>query len=139
MPWVNFEEFGLSHRKTVSAILSLAAFSAISASAGAGFAQTTPVKGDVVFKQKCAMCHSVVKGKAGGVGPNLFGVAGRKAAMGSFAFSPAMKKSNLTWSSATLDRFLAAPTKAVPGTKMVIALTDAKQRSAVIAYMNGIK
>jgi cytochrome c len=105
-----------------------------------GFAQSASPAGDVLFKQRCAMCHSVIKGKAGGVGPNLAGVVGRKSGVASgFAYSAGMKKANLVWNAASLDRFIAAPAKVVPGTKMVIAVSDAKQRSALVAYLAGVK
>src|ERR1700743_2792907 len=37
-----------------------------------------PAKGKVVF-QRCAICHRVEKDGGNGLGPNLFGVVGRKA------------------------------------------------------------
>ena len=37
------------------------------------------VNGKTVFA-RCAICHTVQKGGPNGLGPNLFGVAGRKAA-----------------------------------------------------------
>jgi hypothetical protein len=35
-----------------------------------------------------------------------------------FDYSPAMKRSKIVWDEKTLDRFLAAPLKVVPGTTM---------------------
>lgn len=46
-----------------------------------------------------------------------------------------MKGSGLTWDAKTLDEFLAAPTKKVPGTKMPISVSDPAKRAAVIAYL----
>jgi cytochrome c len=47
-----------------------------------------------------------------------------------------MKKSKITWNAQTLDRFLASPMKAVPGTSMGYAgITDAKERRDLIAYL----
>lgn len=125
--------------KAILSMLSLGAVAATAALASAGFAQSSPVSGDVQFKQKCAMCHSVVKGKASPIGPNLFGVAGRKSGTTTFAYSPALKKSGLVWNNANLDKYLTSPSKAVPGTKMVIGVPDAKQRAAIIAYLNKVK
>jgi cytochrome c len=70
----------------------------------------------------------------------LRGVVGRKAAaVTSFNYSTAMKQSNITWTQANLDRYLAAPTKIVPGTRMVIAVSDATQRAAIIKYLSQTK
>jgi cytochrome c len=52
---------------------------------------------------------------------------------------PALTQSKLTWTPATLDRFLSAPTLLVPGTRMVISLPDPAQRAAVIQYLSGTK
>jgi cytochrome c len=47
-----------------------------------------------------------------------------------------MKQSNIVWTAATLDRFLANPLKAVPGTTMGYAgVGDAKERADLIAYL----
>src|SRR5271156_4192712 len=55
-----------------------------------------------VFK-RCAVCHTDDKGGGDGLGPNLFDVVGRKAASRpDFAYSPALKKSAITWNEATL-------------------------------------
>jgi cytochrome c len=91
-------------------------------------------KGEIVFLQRCAACHSVDVEPAG-VGPNLKAVVGRKAASTAFRYSPALMQSKLVWTAATLDRYLAAPTRLVPGTRMVIALPDTAQRAAVIKYL----
>lgn len=93
--------------------------------------------GENLFRQRCQVCHSVDGAKPAGVGPNLRGVVGRKAAaVTSFNYSTAMKQSKITWSQANLDRYLAAPTKTVPGTRMVIAVSDATQRAAIIKYLS---
>ncbi len=97
-------------------------------------AQAAP-NGETLFRQRCASCHSVTPGKTSPLAPNLIGVVGRKAASGTFAYSPALKASNLTWNRANLDRFLAAPARMVPGTRMVIALPDPAQRAAVLNYL----
>ncbi|WP_068090973.1 c-type cytochrome [Novosphingobium rosa] len=96
--------------------------------------------GAAIFKQQCQMCHVSSKDAKPTLAPNLFGVGGRKAASSGFAsYSPALKASGLVWNKANLDRFLTAPTKAVPGTRMVIAIPDAKRRQAVIDYLQTLK
>ena len=86
------------------------------------------------------MCHANVAGVRSGMGPNLAGLAGRPAAsLPGFAYSSALKTSGLTWSPAALDKFLAAPSKLVPGTRMVISVADAKQRQDLVAYLATLK
>jgi cytochrome c len=102
-------------------------------------AVAAPPTGQQVFEQRCAMCHSV-QPAAGKMGPPLAGVVGRKAGTaGGYAYSNALKASNITWNAATLDPFLKAPGKTVPGTKMMLGAADAEQRAAVIQYLGSLK
>lgn len=91
--------------------------------------------GETIFRQRCQSCHSAVAARPSTVGPNLAGVVGRRAASTTFNYSPALKKSGLTWTRANLDRYLTAPMRMVPGTRMVISLTDPAQRAAVLDYL----
>lgn len=91
--------------------------------------------GAALFRQRCQVCHIVTPGQASAIAPNLAGVVGRKAASTGFAYSPALKQSNLTWTRANLDRFLTAPTCMVPGTRMVVAVPDKAQRDAIVNYL----
>ena len=112
-----------------------AAAIALAAMAPLAIAQSDP--GGTLFQQKCKACHVVTPGGAPGpIAPNLRGVVGRKAASTAFkSYSPALKASNLTWTKASLDKFLTAPGKMVPGTRMVIAVTDANQRKQIIDWL----
>jgi cytochrome c len=106
--------------------------------AGPSRAQDTGA-GEAIFKTHCQACHTAGPGGAPGVGPNLSGLVGRKAASTSFSYSDALKASGLTWDRKTLDAFLAAPSQLVPGTRMVISVPDAKQRADLIAYLAALK
>ncbi|WP_088311416.1 c-type cytochrome [Novosphingobium sp. B 225] len=114
---------------------SVAASPAAAATTAAAAADGRPA----AFAQ-CVACHSTEKGKMG-IGPSLAGVYGTKSGeIAGFAFSDAMKNANLTWDDATLDKYLAAPMKMVPGTKMTFAgLTDAAKRKEVIEYIKTLK
>lgn len=95
--------------------------------------------GAALFRQRCASCHAVAPGAKSPLGPNLSGVVGRKAAASQFNYSPALKNSNLTWNRANLDRFLSGPARMVPGTRMVITVSDPAQRAAILNYLQTVK
>ena len=87
---------------------------------------------------RCSICHST-NGQAK-IGPTLAGVYGRKAAsLEGFKYSKALAASDLTWDDDTLDKFLTAPSKLVPGTAMAINLPKAEDRADMIAYLKTLK
>ena len=90
--------------------------------------------------RQCALCHTFEKGGARMAGPNLFGIIGEKAGVRQgFAFSPAMKASGIVWSPETLDAFIAAPQKVVPGTRMAFAgERDPARRRAIVDYIQSL-
>jgi cytochrome c len=93
------------------------------------------INGRLLFAQ-CQTCHSTdVKETLNG--PTLKGLWGRKAgSVLSFKYSPAMKALDITWSEATLDKFLTKPTAMVPGTLMVYSgLPRAEDRADIIAWL----
>lgn len=89
--------------------------------------------GESVYS-RCLGCHSLEHHRTG---PKHCGLFGRRAGSSpGFDYSAAMKRSNIVWNDKTLDRFLAAPLKAVPGTTMTYAgVPDAKERADLIAYL----
>lgn len=97
--------------------------------------------GKATFNTMCGVCHSVQKTGGPVEGPNLLGLVGREAAsQADFAkYSAALKTSNLTWSTETLDRFLVNPMEMVPGTLMPMLIRDDKTRADVIAYLATLK
>jgi len=92
-------------------------------------------RGEQRFRE-CAACHSVAAG-TNNVGPSLAGLFGRSAgSLADFRYSPAMRKSGITWTPQTLDEFIADPQKRVPANRMPYAgLTDAAARADLIAYL----
>lgn len=90
----------------------------------------------------CSTCHSLKPGDAAREGPNLRGVLGRAAASSDaqYRYSPVLQASGWTWDEATLDRFLANPRRALPGTTMTfIGLKLANERQAVICHLRGAR
>src|ERR1700680_1593168 len=91
--------------------------------------------GKTVFENQCASCHSTGAGGEG-FGPSLAGVVGRKSGTAAgFGYSAAMANAGLTWDAAALDAFLASTTQKVPGTSMSVEISEAGDRSNVIAYL----
>jgi cytochrome c2 len=101
----------------------------------AAHADGDPARGEQRFVD-CAACHAPQPGVAN-VGPSLTGVFGRKAGtLADFRYSPALKRSGITWTPETLDTFLADPQKAVPNNRMPYAgMQDAADRADLIAFL----
>ena len=89
----------------------------------------------------CQTCHTVTKGGGNGIGPNLFGVVGRKAAsLPGFYYSPALKASKIVWTNDKLTAWVTNPAKLVPGTRMVFAgIHDPARAADIVAYLDTLK
>jgi cytochrome c len=107
------------------------------AAGGAAAQSGDAERGERAFNQQCKICHSVDKGGPNKVGPNLFGVIGRKAGTGaSFSYSSAMEKSGIVWGDKALADYLTDPRKVVPGGKMAfVGIKKQDQLDDVIAYL----
>jgi cytochrome c len=89
----------------------------------------------------CQSCHAVTKGQKSAMGPNLFGVGGRRAgAVADYKYSPAMEKYGQPWTRANLIEFISNPRGTVPGTKMIYPGQKNPQVSAQLAdYLLSLK
>jgi cytochrome c len=125
---------GSMRGKTMRAGVLIGALALLGA-ADAARADGDAARGEKRFEE-CATCHTLERG-VNNVGPSLNGVVGRKAGeIADFRYSPALKKSGLTWSPPTLDAFIADPQKEVPGNRMPFAgMPDAGDRADLIAYL----
>ena len=96
----------------------------------------SPDAGAIVFK-KCMACHQIGPNAQNGIAPVLNGVVGRPAGQyPNYSYSSANKNSGLVWDERTLSAYLRAPTKVVPGTKMIFSgLKKGQEISDVIAYL----
>ena len=94
-----------------------------------------------VFNAQCSTCHSVAPSGTTIVGPNLYGVVGRKAGtLKGYAYSAAMKGSGFTWTEDQLRTYLPSPQKVLPGIKMTyFGLKNPVQLENLIAYLVTLK
>lgn len=93
-------------------------------------------RGAEVFK-KCTSCHTIDKGGANRIGPNLYGVVGApKGKHPEYSYSSALEKKGGMWTYEELNQFLYDPRTLITGTKMsFVGVKDAQDRAALIAYL----
>jgi cytochrome c len=86
----------------------------------------------------CAACHTE---KADALGPSLKGIVGRKAAsLQDFRYSPAMTRSNITWTEAKLREYLMDPQGTVKGNRMPFSgMTNRADVDDIIAFLATLK
>lgn len=107
--------------------------------AGSAHAAGDAKRGAQLFRQ-CMACHSVAEGEHL-TGPSLAHAWNHKAgtAPGFQRYSDALKRSNLAWDDATLDKWLANPQALVPGTSMTFpGMKEHRDRLDVAAYLHAL-
>jgi cytochrome c len=102
---------------------------------------TDVAAGKAEFDKRCLTCHTVDKGGANKVGPNLFGVAGgAKGKVAGFAYSTGMTGKGGEWTDEDLNEFIFKPANFVKGTKMAYAgVPNDKIRGDIIAFLKSLK
>lgn len=98
-----------------------------------------PARGSKVF-QACMACHSVTPGEHM-TGPSLAHIWNSKAGTidDFLRYSDAMKKADVMWNDANLDKWLANPQRLLPGTSMSFAgIREENVRQDVIAYLKSV-
>jgi cytochrome c2 len=85
----------------------------------------------------CASCHTLSSGEPSSLGPNLWRVFGRRVASAAdYDYSKGMNAYGGRWTRERLDRFLANPRTAVPGTTMEFeGIEDAAERRQIVDYL----
>ena len=94
-------------------------------------------QGRTAFLQRCSACHTLAEGASNLLGPNLWGLIGRKAgASPDFSSSPALSAAGFKWDVARVWEFLAGPEQLIPGTSMLIPEpVPAADRAALLSFM----
>lgn len=97
-------------------------------------------RGAAVFKAQCAACHlEKATDTSPPIGPQLYGVVGRKAgSWDHFKYTDAMRKSGHVWNAKLLDQYLENPYSLVPGAAMGLLVPIEKNRADVIAYLSSL-
>ena len=92
--------------------------------------------GEAKFAQ-CKACHTVVQSGPNMVGPDLWGVFGRKAGtVPGFSYSSGVKGLGFAWDADKIDHWIANPRAMVPDTHMTfLGFDNAKDRIDVVAYL----
>ena len=108
------------NQKITPHLRALAGAAAILAATTAASAAGDANNGAAVFIRQCSLCHTIDKGGRNGFGPNLFGIADRKAGTArGYKYSPAfLSMANWTWSPDGIASFVVAPAKTIPGNRM---------------------
>jgi cytochrome c len=93
--------------------------------------------GELLFKQRCSICHQPDPGGKNGVGPALYGAFGRRAGQAAgFPYSDNLKASGLVWTPQLLNQWIQKPESLVPNAKMKLApVSQAQDRADIIAYL----
>jgi cytochrome c len=96
-------------------------------------------RGAEIAKQ-CQACHNLQEGQGPKVGPDLYGVVGRKiASLADFNYTSALKAKSGTWDFDALNAWLTKPAAFAPGTAMTFAgLPSEKQRADVIDFLDSL-
>ncbi|VVD92935.1 cyochrome C2 [Pandoraea communis] len=131
-----------AHRLAPAARLRIGVLTfALATFAASAFAAQDIDAGKALFTSRCASCHSVGPMAASGFGPQLNGIANRRAgSLPDFDYSKAMKQSGIVWDDKTLAAFIANPGKTVPGTKMRFwGIGNERKVADLIAYLRTFK
>ncbi len=99
----------------------------------ARFGAQTAQAGAALFAAQCSGCHAPDRTR---VGPALADVVGRRAgSVPGYPYSHALASADVTWTPATLGRWLANPQAFIPGALMPMRVSDETQRAALVAYL----
>jgi cytochrome c len=95
-----------------------------------------PPDGATLFKQQCAVCHTLSLSEPVRQGPPLVKVVGRPAGkLEGFRYSEGLAKADFTWDEARLEAWLTNPQAVIPGVVMAYRQAKPETRAAIIAFL----
>lgn len=96
--------------------------------------------GATLYAQRCGNCHGR-PGETTTLAPTLVGIVGRRAgSVAGFSYSARFAGSDHTWTTASLDRWLATVTIATPDlAARHLGVPDPFERQALIAYLAALE
>ena len=122
-------------RQTHLALMAAAAIVELSA----GAAEAADIaKGEAAFVRQCAICHTIDKGGDNRLGPNLFGIVGRRAGtVPGFKYTNAFRNiATFEWTEGLLGPWIALPSVMIPGTAMgTFPGVSDRDKDDIVAYV----
>jgi len=94
--------------------------------------------GELEFRRKCSVCHTLTPDGANRAGPTLYDVFGRQAGtLPGYTYSKALIDSDVIWNEATISQlFVDGPDVMLPGTKMPVQrLKKIERREDLIRFL----
>lgn len=93
--------------------------------------------GKAMYQKQCLVCHTIDKGGVNKVGPNQWGVVGRKKGIGEgFSYSSALIAKGGEWTYEDVNHMIFKPAAFIKGTKMAFAgIPKEQDRADLIAYL----
>jgi cytochrome c len=115
------------------------ALALLTACLGGGTGQAADIaKGEAGFVRQCAICHTIDKGGENRLGPNLFGIVGKRAgAAPDFKYTNAFRNTaTFEWNEGLLGPWIALPAVMIPGTAMgVFPGVSDRDKDDIVAYV----